>query len=66
MCRYKSLTLNSNDQHETVNDEHGDGERDDRDERDEGIGAAFQLRVQVVVASKHDADDPQQNSGPIQ
>ena len=45
MCRYKSLTLNSNDQHETVKDEHGDGERDDRDERDEGIGAAFQLRV---------------------
>ena len=51
------------DQHEAVEDEHGDGEGDDGDERHERVGAALQLGVEVVVASEHDAQNPKQDPG---
>ena len=63
MCLKSSKKCLFSDQHEAVEDEHGDGKRDDRDERDERVRAVLQLGVEVMIASENDAQDPQQDSG---
>ena len=53
----------STDQHQAVEEEHGDGKGDDGHERHERVRAALQLGVEVVVASQNDAQDPEQDPG---